>query len=120
VAVDPLRGHGGQGSFLLDREASLSKDAEKTMNQTPQLARNQPEKKIRSGAISATIWANEQDTPNGKVLYKTVSFERSYKDKDGKWQGTSKLRSMDIPRAVLVLNKAYEYLALGEEVEAEH
>ena len=79
-----------------------------------------PEKKIRSGAVSATIWQNEQDTPTGKVSYKTVSFERTYKDKEGKWQSTGKLRSMDIPRAVLVLNKAYEYLALGEEPESEH
>lgn len=82
---------------------------------------NAPEKKIRSGAISATIWSNEQETPTGRVTYRTVSFERSYKDKEGKWQSTNKLRSMDIPRAVLVLNKAYEYVALGEEPEvAEH
>ena len=81
-------------------------------------SKNLPEKKIRSGAISATIWQNEQDTPTGRVVYRTVSFERSYKDKDGKWQATNKLRSSDLPRAVLVLNKAYEYLSLGEtEVE---
>lgn len=90
---------------------------------TPPVAKapsaNQPEKKIRSGAISATIWNNEQDTPNGKVAYKTVSFERSYKDKNGQWQATSKLRSSDIPRAVLVLNKAYEHISLGEEAEGE-
>jgi hypothetical protein len=82
-------------------------------------ARNQPEKKIRSGAISATIWQNEQETPTGKVAYKTVSFERTYKDKAGQWQNTNKLRANDIPRAVLVLNKAYEHLALGEEASAE-
>ena len=83
------------------------------------LSANQPEKKIRSGAISATVWNNEQDTPNGKVAYKTVSFERSYKDKNGQWQSTNKLRGNDIPRAVLVLNKAYEHLSLGEDVEGE-
>jgi len=80
---------------------------------------NQPEKKIRSGAISATVWNNEQDTPSGKVAYKTVSFERSYKDKNGQWQTTNKLRSGDIPRAVLVLNKAYEHISLGDDVETE-
>jgi hypothetical protein len=77
-----------------------------------------PEQKFRSGAISATIWQNEADSPNGKVIYKTVSFERSYKDKEGNWQNTNKLRTADIPKAVLVLNKAYEYLSLGEELEA--
>lgn len=78
-------------------------------------ARKGPEHKIRSGAVSATIWNNEQDTPTGKVSYKSVSFERSYKDKDGKWKSTNRLRIADIPRAILVLNKAYEYVALGEE-----
>ena len=81
--------------------------------------RNQPDRKIKSGAISATIWSNEQDSPQGKVTYKTVSFERSYKDKNGQWQTTNKLRSNDIPRAVLVLTKAYEHLSLGEDAEAE-
>lgn len=82
-----------------------------------QMKTNKPAHKIRSGAISATIWLNEQDTPNGPVSYKTVTFERSYKDKNGNWQSTNKLRANDIPRAVLVLNKAYEHLALGEEQE---
>jgi hypothetical protein len=80
---------------------------------------NRPEKKIRSGAISATIWLNEQETPNGVVTYKTVSFERSYKDKNGQWQTTNRLRSADIPRAVLVLNEAYKHLALGDEAESD-
>ena len=82
-------------------------------------ARNQPEKKIRSGAISATIWNNEQESQTGPVKYRTVSFERSYKDKNGQWQSTNKLRAGDIPRAVLVLNKAYEYISLGEDAEQE-
>jgi hypothetical protein len=89
-------------------------------NPAPQSSGRGPERKIRSGAISATVWNNEQDSPQGKISYKTVSFERSYKDKSGQWKTTSSLRSSDIPRAVLVLNKAYEYLALGEEDVPEH
>lgn len=88
------------------------------MNQTRHMHHNAPEKKIRSGSISATVWNNEADGPNGKVVYKTVSFERSYKDKDGKWQSTNKLRAADLPRAVLVLNKTYEYLSFDEGIEA--
>ncbi len=105
-----------------------SKDTETDMNapytqnmqrNVTSASRNQPDRKIKSGAISATIWSNEQDTPQGKVSYKTVSFERTYKGKDGQWQSTNKLRSADIPRAVLVLSKAYEHLCLGENAEAE-
>lgn len=78
-----------------------------------------PEKKFRAGPVAATIWSNNGLDKEGKVItYRTVSFERSYKDKNDKWQTTSSLRMNDLPRASLVLEKAFEYLALstfGEE-----
>lgn len=83
------------------------------------MGRNLPEKKFRSGAIAATIWANEVVRDGKKVSYRTVSFERSYKDKDDTWKQTNSLRMTDIPRAVLVLNKAYEYLALNSDESEE-
>jgi hypothetical protein len=73
---------------------------------------NQPLKKIRSGAITATIWSNLAKEGDGE--YKTVSFERSFKDKDGVWKTTNSLRVNDLPRASLVLQKAYEYIALAD------
>ena len=74
-----------------------------------------PEKKFRAGPISATIWSNHGKDQDGKeTIYKTVSFERSYMDKEGNWQTTNSLRTSDLPRAVLVLNKAYEYLSLTD------
>ena len=76
---------------------------------------NLPEKKFRAGAISATIWRNSITKKDGSSAeVKTISFQRSYKDKDtDMWKNTSSLRSMDIPKAVVVLNKAYEYLVLN-------
>ncbi len=79
-------------------------------------AGNLPVKKFRAGAISATVWNNT--TKDGESEYKTVSFERGYKDPDGVWKSTSSLRMSDLPKASLVLQKAYEYLALGDETEA--
>jgi hypothetical protein len=76
-----------------------------------------PETKFRSGAICATIWSNETVRDGKRVEYKTVSFERSYKDKDDKWQSTNSLRTTDLPKAILVLTKAYEHLALNAEEE---
>ncbi|MFP4567894.1 MAG: hypothetical protein ACLFN8_03035 [Candidatus Woesearchaeota archaeon] len=74
-----------------------------------------PEKKFRAGTISATIWLNHGKDSEGKeTKYKTVSFERSYMDKEGNWQTTNSLRIGDLPKATLVLNKAYEYLALQD------
>lgn len=81
------------------------------------MGKNLPEKKFRAGAITATVWSNETVKDGKKVSYKTISFERSYKDKDDEWKQTNSLRITDIPKAVLVLNKAYEYLALNAEEE---
>ncbi len=76
---------------------------------------NQPEKKFRAGPVTATIWRNEVTKANGeKAEYYTVTIERSYKDKEDKWQTTNSLRVNDLPKADLVLNKAYEYLTLKE------
>ena len=82
--------------------------------------KNLPEINFRAGAIVATIWNNENTTKEGeKVVYKTVSFERTYKDKDDNWQTTNSLRMNDLPKASLVLNKAYEHLALSESIVEE-
>lgn len=81
---------------------------EENDEQAVQDSPNQPVKKFRAGAIAATVWNNQ--TKDGE--YKTVSFERSYKDKDGNWKQTTTLRMSDLPKAALVLQKAYEFLAL--------
>ena len=75
---------------------------------------NQPEKKFSTGALSATVWQNQgkSKTTGEAVTFRTVSFQRRYKDKEGNWQSTSNLRINDLPRAALVLQKAYEYLVL--------
>lgn len=75
---------------------------------------NTPEKRFSTGAVSATVWRNTGVGKNGPVEFRTVSFQRSYKDKEDKWQHTSSLRLHDIPKATLVLNKAFEFLVMRE------
>lgn len=79
-----------------------------------------PEVKFRAGGISATVWKNNGTKQNGEPSeYRSVSFQRSYKDKTGEWKTTNSLRMNDLPRASVVLNKAYEYLILnGTAVDA--
>ena len=76
---------------------------------------NAPEKKFKAGPVTATIWKNQVTRANGeKAEFYTVTLERSYKDKDDKWQKTNSLRINDLPKADLILSKAYEYLTLKE------
>ncbi len=77
---------------------------------------NYPEKKIRAGAVSATVWHNKGQKANGEESeYKTISIERSYTDKAGKWQSTNSFRITDLPKAQVVLQKAYEHIVLQEQ-----
>ena len=79
-----------------------------------------PEKKFRAGAISATVWNNAGQNKDGEPTeYRTVSFDRAYKDKEGNWQHTSSLRISDLPKAGVVLQKAYEYLVLNDASDTE-
>jgi hypothetical protein len=79
------------------------------------MGKKHPDQKFKVGSISATIWVNQGTDNEGKpTSYKTVSFERSYLDKEGNWQTTSSLRSSDLPKAILVLSKAYEHLMLKD------
>lgn len=79
---------------------------------------NVPEKKFRAGAVCATLWKNH-GVKDGQISeYTTVTFERSYKDKEGNWQTTTTLRVNDLPKAAVVLQKAYEELVLREFTDA--
>lgn len=76
---------------------------------------NKPEKKFKAGAVSATIWKNEGQN-NGKTFaFHTISLTRGYKDKSGEWKNSASLRPGDLPKAALVLSKAYEHLTLNNE-----
>ena len=65
----------------------------------------QPEKKFKAGAVSATVWKNHSE----KGDYNSIQLDRVYKDKDG-WKRTSSFSAQDLPKAMLVLHKAYEFI----------
>jgi len=75
--------------------------------------KNQPEKRFSAGGIQATVWKNK--VKDSEDTYQTVSVQRCYKDKEGNWKHTDSLRVTDIPKANLVLQKAYEYIVLKKE-----
>ena len=70
----------------------------------------QPEITFRHGPCSASVFENEYQRGEDTFTIRTVSFQKRYRDKDGNWQTTASLKVEDIPKAVLVLNKAYEFL----------
>lgn len=76
--------------------------------------KNNLEKRIQVGGCSASIFANEVDTENGKTVIQSVLLQRTYMDKDGKYQNTNSYRLNDLPKAQLALQKAFEYLSIKD------
>ncbi|UCG11005.1 MAG: hypothetical protein JSU72_10550 [Deltaproteobacteria bacterium] len=78
---------------------------------------NQPEKVFQHGALKAAIFANEHEKNGQNFTVKRVSFQKLYRDREGNLKTTSSLEVNDLPKAVLVLQKAYEYLTVRLEME---
>ena len=71
---------------------------------------NRPLHQFKAGAVSVTVWKNvEHDAAGNALTFNTITCQRSYKHR-GTWRTTSTLRINDLPKAAMLLNKAYEQL----------
>ena len=73
-----------------------------------------PISKYKAGGIEAAIFKNEREHNGVVVGFNTVSLSRSFKKKgEDIWRHeVIHMRRSDIPKAVLVLQKAHEELLL--------
>jgi len=79
-----------------------------------------PVKKFVAGTIQAAIWNNRLPLGGGNDnVMMSVTLERRYRDRDGQWQSSGSLRMNDLPKAVLLLNKAYEFLTTGASEDSD-
>ena len=69
-----------------------------------------PEKVIRFGAISASVFTNEIDTDGGKQTIRNVKLQRRYKS-GSEWKTSSSFTLADLPTAIAVLERAMVYVA---------
>ena len=77
---------------------------------------NSPVKRFGAGAVQVAVWEN--DGKDGEK-FNTVSIQRNYKDKNDEWKSSSSMKISDIPKAILALQKTYEYLVLKEREDTE-
>ena len=69
-----------------------------------------PEITFKMGAVRASIFRNTIERNGQKIPLPKVVLEVRYKDKNGEWKGTNSLSLNELPKAILALQKAYEYL----------
>jgi len=79
----------------------------------------QPEKRFKAGSCEAAVFENEIVRNGQTVSVKKVAIQKRYKDKDDEWKSTHSLDQNDIPKMMLALSKAYEYLTLRDDKQDE-
>ena len=80
---------------------------------------SKPEKVFKMGAVRASVFVNSILRDGKPVELRKVVLEVRYKDKTGQWNGTNSLSLNDIPKAILALQKAFEYLTQHREPGAQ-
>ena len=77
-----------------------------------------PEKTFRQGCVSVSIFENEMNVNGSNVVRMNAVPQKSYKDKDGNWKHTTSFGVNEIPKLIVSLSKAYDFLTSktdGEE-----
>ncbi len=82
-----------------------------------EMVKDKPLWHFHAGSVRASIWENERDI-NGKTFtVRDLTFSKRYRDVNGEYKNTTKYSANDIPKAMLVLQKAYEQMVTGFEDE---
>jgi hypothetical protein len=81
---------------------------------------NKPVAKYKAGSVEAAIFENEIEKNGVAFKVRKVVFQKNYLDRNNKWQSTSSLDVNDVPKAVLVLSKAYEFVTTAEKAKTDN
>ena len=76
---------------------------------------NKPETVFKIGAVRASVFKNTIEKNGQSIQLPKVVLEVRYKDKTGQWQGTNSLSINDIPKAIVALQKAFEFLLIKDD-----
>ena len=71
-----------------------------------------PVKTFKAGAVRASVFENQQQAEGRSFVTHRVAVDRSYRDRDGNWQTTNSYSGLEIAKAILVLQKAFEFVTM--------
>ena len=74
-----------------------------------------PEKVFKVGAVRASVFNNTIQQGGKDVTVSKVILEVRYKDKAGEWKGTHSLSLNEMPKAILALQMAYQWITTGRD-----
>jgi len=80
---------------------------------------SKPEKVFKCGAVRASVFNNTIQQGGKEIKLSKVVLEVRYKDKSGEWKGTNSLSVNEVPKAILAMQMAYQWLTTGRDWPAE-
>jgi len=80
--------------------------------------KDKPIKDFRSGNIQASVWRNEVDKDGRIVVRYSVRIQKQFRKEGGDYQDTNYYFRDDLPKLILVAQKAFEYISLTESKDA--
>ena len=72
------------------------------------------EKTFTNGSCKATVFRNEIEQNGKTIRIPKVIINRSYLDKAEQWQTTNSYDVNDLPKLMIIVAKAYDYLTKRE------
>jgi len=87
---------------------------EKTMSQQ----NNKPVKSFKAGGIEASVWTQEIGKNGETVTRYSVRIQKQYRNKDGDYEKTDYYFRDDLPKLILVAQKAFSFIALRASEDA--
>lgn len=74
------------------------------------MANKAPVFTVRVGGIQLSVWSNETE----KGVMNSITMDKSYKDKAGKWQTTKSFKGNDLPLIELGIQEVMKFLYLKD------
>ena len=57
--------------------------------------------------VKLAIWQRTVESATGSKLMRSATFERVYRDQSGKWQTSRSLNVEDLPKAMMLAQRAF-------------
>jgi hypothetical protein len=75
--------------------------------------KSMPIMQYRSNNLQASVWRNEVIVDDKIMVRLSSVLEKSYKKKDGTYAKTNQLFPHEVPQAIVLLQRCYEYMILS-------
>ena len=79
---------------------------------------NGPEKTIRLGSVSASVFVNQSNgNGNGSSEFRSITIQRAYRDEKDQTQYDTSFTARDLPAAIRCLQLAQDYVERHDVLE---